>query len=80
MIPAHKDLRYHPLIAADPVAVAEMDTITYASVLQPSLEEMNYYWGPLGNFCNKLRNGDITFDNYEIVVDDLMDSFENYYW
>ena len=80
VIPAHKDLRYHPLIAADPVAVAEMDTITYASVLQPSLEEMNYYWGPLGNFCNKLCKGDITFDNYEIVVDDLMDSFENYYW
>jgi arabinogalactan oligomer/maltooligosaccharide transport system substrate-binding protein len=80
VIPAHKDLRYHPLITADQAAIAEMDTIAYASVLQPALEEMVNYWTPMNMFGNKLRNGDITFDNYEIAVDEMMDAFENPYW
>jgi arabinogalactan oligomer/maltooligosaccharide transport system substrate-binding protein len=72
VIPAHKNLMNNEKIKSDPVAMAEMNTIAYASKLQSSLPEMGNYWGPVENFGNKVITGDITMDTIEIGVDEMM--------
>ena len=72
VIPAHKNLRYNEKIMADPAAVAEMDTIRFASVVQPGIPEMNDFWSPMGSFCYNLVDGIITMDNCELCVDEMM--------
>ena len=74
VIPAHKNLRYNKKINSDQVAVAEMDTILYASKLQSALPEMDNYWGPVENFGNKVVTGDITMDTVEIGVDEMYEA------
>ena len=74
VIPAHKDLLTNEKIQRDPVAVAEMMTIAYASKLQSALPEMNNYWGPVENFGWKVIAGDITMDTVEFAVDEMMEA------
>ena len=47
----------------DPAAVAQNDTIANTSVLQPSIPEMNNYWGNAGAMGQALVNGEINADN-----------------
>jgi arabinogalactan oligomer/maltooligosaccharide transport system substrate-binding protein len=72
MIPAHKNLANNDKVKADPVAVAEMNTIANASALQPALPQMDDFWGPMGNFGGKIVAGDITIESYEIAVDEMV--------
>jgi maltose-binding protein MalE len=62
---------------ANDLAMAEINTMAYASVLQPYLDEMNHYWMPMGNFGAMIMYGDINLDNYEAVVDELNDQMNN---
>ena len=73
VIPAHASLRWNEAVASDPVAVAELDTCNYASVLQSALPEMSNYWTPVETFSKNVVSGDINLYNYEIAVDQMMD-------
>ena len=73
VIPSHRELRNHTLIQKNALAVAQMDTIEYASVAQPSISEMANYWSPMGNFANQIYNGDIGLYNYKEEVDRLVE-------
>ena len=74
VIPAHKNLKANEKVAADAVAVAEIDTIANASVVQSALPAMSKYWGPVENFGGKVVTGDIDMTNYELMVDELHES------
>ena len=71
VIPAHKNLKTNEKVAADAVAIAEIDTIANASVVQSALPAMSKYWGPVENFGGKVVTGDINMSNYELMVDEL---------
>ena len=70
-IPAHKNLKTNEKIAADPVAVAEMDTIANASVVQSALPGLDNYWGPVETFGNKIVTKEYNMENYTLEVDNL---------
>jgi len=63
IIPSDKKLASDPAVAADPVAVAQMDTVSNASILQPTFAAMNNYWEPATSFGQALLSGDVTAAN-----------------
>ena len=74
-IPTHKNLADNEVIQADAVAMAEINTMRYASVLHPGLDEMSNYWGPMGSFGAAVVMGDVTLENYKQMVDELVEAF-----
>ena len=71
VIPAHKNLKNNEKIAADPVAIAEIDTIAKASVIQSALPEMGNYWSPVETIGKNIIAGDVDMSNYQKAVDDM---------
>ena len=63
VIPSDNSLASNSAIAADPVAVAQMDTIQNASILQPTVASMGTYWDPAADFGKALLSGDVTAAN-----------------
>ena len=72
VIPAHKELAADPAILANPVAVAEIETMNNNAVVQSALPQMGNYWTPVATFSQNVYAGDITMDNYKQAVDKLM--------
>ena len=77
IIPAAKVLANDPVISSNPVAVAEINTMTYASVVQPTIPEMGNYWTPVGNFGGLVAAGEINTGNYKEQVDQLLEALNN---
>lgn len=63
IIPADKSLSSSPDVAADPVAVAQMNTVANASVLQPTVPKMGSFWDPTAAFGKALLSGDVNASN-----------------
>ena len=80
VIPACKELLENPTIQNDPVAMAEIYTMTYCSVVQPFIPQMGNYWTPMEQFGRSISNGDIYMDNYKDMVDQLMDMLNRTGW
>ena len=72
VIPCHPGLLENPVIQKDPVAMAEIYTMTNCSVVQPFIPQMGNYWTPMGNFGAWIVNGEIDLRNYQDYVDMLM--------
>ena len=77
VIPAAKAMVTDTLIKQNPAAVTEINTMTYASVVQPSIPKMAMYWTPMGNFGAGLVNGEITRYNYKDFVAMLEEEMNN---
>lgn len=70
MVPMHQGLRQHEKIAADPVAVAQMDTATYAAVPHTYLLTGNIdYYLKMNLFGTRVSQGNVTLENYKEVLD-----------
>ena len=63
IIPSDKSLASSSSIAADPVAVAQMNTVANASVLQPTVPKMANFWDPTASFGKAILSGDVTAAN-----------------
>lgn len=63
IIPADKSLATSASITADPVAVAQMNTVANASTLQPTVPKMGNFWDPTASFGKALLSGDVTAAN-----------------
>ncbi|MFT9282555.1 extracellular solute-binding protein [Bifidobacterium fermentum] len=63
IIPADQTLLTDKTVAADPVAVAQNDTINNTSILQPTVAAMSNFWTPAENFGKAIMNGDVTAAN-----------------
>ncbi|BDR52763.1 ABC transporter substrate-binding protein [Bombiscardovia nodaiensis] len=61
IVPSDKSLA--STVSKDPAAVAQMDTISKASVVQSTLPEMANFWDPCANFGTALVNKEINQDN-----------------
>ena len=67
--PAVTALAENADVAASIVAVAESNTMAYASVAQPTIAEMNPVWGPVGTYGTNLADGTVTRDNVAEMVE-----------
>lgn len=63
IIPSDKSLSSSASITADPVAVAQMNTVANASTLQPTVPKMGKFWDPTASFGKALLSGDVTAAN-----------------
>jgi arabinogalactan oligomer/maltooligosaccharide transport system substrate-binding protein len=63
IIPSDKSLAGSASITADPVAVAQMNTVANASVLQPTVAKMSNFWDPTAAFGKALLSGDVNASN-----------------
>jgi len=63
IIPSDKSLSTSASITADPVAVAQMNTVANASVLQPTVAKMANFWDPTAAFGKALLSGDVNASN-----------------
>ena len=60
VLPVHLNLADHPDLADDPVAVTTIRCLADCSMVQPSIEQMQFYWGPMGELGQKICNGQVT--------------------
>ncbi|MGM9549166.1 MAG: extracellular solute-binding protein [Faecousia sp.] len=63
IIPTSLALTEDATIKADPVALAQANTIANTSVLQSTLPEMGNYWTPSENMGKAIVSGEVTLDN-----------------
>ncbi len=61
--PSVSALTTNETIAKNLVAVGQALTMSNTSVGQPTIPEMNDYWGPAGNLGTAIYNGEVTEDN-----------------
>ncbi len=50
-------------VGADALAKAQMDTMDYASIVQPVVASMGQYWGPAQSMGEEIVAGTVTHDN-----------------
>ena len=67
--PAVTALAENADVAASIVAAAEIATMDYASVAQPTIAEMNPVWGPVGTYGTNLADGTVTRENVAEMVE-----------
>ena len=67
--PAVTALAENEAVAASIVAVAESNTMAFASVAQPTIAEMNPVWTPVATFGTNLADGTVTAENVAEMVD-----------
>lgn len=79
VIPAATELANDPILSRNELLKAEIETVSKAAVVQPAIPEMNNYWGPMTDFCDRIANGDINSDNCTQYVDQLMSSLNSNY-
>ena len=65
---AHYDLRNiiptdNNITVDDALAQAQMDTMAYASIVQPLQADMGHYWGPAESMGKELVAGAVTHEN-----------------
>jgi len=63
IIPSDRSLSSDATVSADPVAVAQMNTVANASVLQPTVAAMNNFWVPMENFGKAILAKQVTAAN-----------------
>jgi len=63
IIPSDKTLATDASVTSDPVATAQMDTVSNASIMQPTLAAMGNFWDPATSFGKALVSKDVTAAN-----------------
>ena len=64
-------------IASNPAFAAAVDTVGNTSIAQPSIPEMNAYWGAAESMANAIYNGEVTHDNAEQKTADFNTSLND---
>lgn len=74
IIPCNTELLKDETIAADPLITAQNNTIANTSILQPTISEMNSYWGPTETFGKAIAGKQVTEKNYKEKTDAFIKS------
>lgn len=77
IIPVSKALQSDPSVKADPVAVAQAETIAKTSVLQPTISAMNNFWVPCQNFGKAILAKKVTSANAAAQTEAWMKQYTN---
>jgi arabinogalactan oligomer/maltooligosaccharide transport system substrate-binding protein len=59
IIPTDKNIN----VGDDALAKAQMDTMSYSSIVQPLQDAMGQYWGPAESMGKEINAGTVTHDN-----------------
>ncbi|MDR1852142.1 MAG: extracellular solute-binding protein [Propionibacteriaceae bacterium] len=63
VVPSDKSLATDSAVVADPAAKAQMETISNASTIQPTIAKMGDFWTPAETFGKAIISGDVTDSN-----------------
>lgn len=63
VIPCNTELMQDATISSDELVIAQMNTFTNTSILQPFVSKMNNCWVPVENMGKGIRNGSVTHKN-----------------
>jgi arabinogalactan oligomer/maltooligosaccharide transport system substrate-binding protein len=77
IIPSSKALQSNSKVKADPVAVAQAETIAKTSVLQPTISAMNNFWTPCQNFGKAILSKNVNASNAQQKTDEWMNQYKN---
>ncbi|WP_035779625.1 extracellular solute-binding protein [Butyrivibrio sp. MC2013] len=69
-IPVLNNLAADSAVESDIVAVALKSQANYATS-QPSISQMDHYWGPMGDFGNAVVGGEVNESNLKTKLDEL---------
>ena len=69
--PTNLNLLDNPTIAADPMAVALLETTHSAAIAQPTIPEMACYWDAMTRLGNMIINGEVTSKNASAVIAEI---------
>lgn len=72
-----KLLAENETIKADLSCSAAVDTVATVAVTQPSIPEMNAYWGAAESMAKAIANGEVTADNAEAKTADFNTALNN---
>ena len=75
--PVSNQLADNATVAADVSVKAANDAVAFGSVMQPSIPEMNAYWGAAEAMANAIVNGEVTHENAEAKTADFNTSLNN---
>ncbi len=73
IIPTDKNIN----VGTDALAKAQMDTMSYASIVQPLQADMGNYWTPAQSMGEELVAGTVTHDNAAEKTEAMNDSMNN---
>lgn len=63
VVPCNTELLADEVIGADELVIAQNDTFSNTSIIQPFVSKMGNYWTPAENFGKSIINGEVTHDN-----------------
>ena len=76
--PACTQLRNDPAVASSMIAAAESAVMDYASVAQPSISAMVYYWDPMTRFGAEVASGAIHSGNAKAKLEEMIRQISAY--
>ena len=63
VVPCNTELLAEPDVQQDELVMAQNDTFSYTSIIQPLVNQMNNCWTPVENMGKGIRNGSVTHEN-----------------
>ncbi len=73
IIPTDKNIN----VGDDALAKAQMDTMSYSSIVQPLQDKMGLYWGPAESMGKEINAGTVTHDNAAEKTESMNESMNN---
>ena len=63
VVPCNTELMAEPDVQQDELVMAQNNTFSYTSIIQPLVNQMNNCWTPVENMGKGIRNGSVTHEN-----------------
>ena len=63
VVPCNTELLAEPDVQQDELVMAQNNTFSYTSIIQPLVNQMNNCWTPVENMGKGIRNGSVTHEN-----------------
>ena len=77
VIPCNTELLEEPSIMSDPLVVAQNETFSSTSIMQPFVPKMNNCWVPVENMGKGIRNKSVTHENAEEQTESMNETMNS---
>ncbi|MBQ7433045.1 MAG: extracellular solute-binding protein [Lachnospiraceae bacterium] len=74
VVPCNTELLEDDVIGADELVIAQNDTFSNTSIIQPFVSKMDQYWSPAENMGKAIVNGEVTHENAAEMTENFNDS------
>lgn len=74
VVPCNTELLEDEVIGSDELVIAQNDTFSNTSIIQPFVSKMDQYWSPAENMGKAIVNGEVTHENAAEMTENFNDS------